>query len=501
MDGAGENLGTSGAAGVARTLLAEMAPVVAAIRAEAEAREARWAPGIGRAGFAESAANLAAYLALRHADLRPFQTRLAALGLSSLGRAEAHVAASVEAVLGALSAIAGAAGAVFPDPARFAEGPRMLAARRDRIFGPGMTPGSPETRIMATLPSDAADNPAFVARLVAEGVDCVRINCAHDAPEDWAAMIAHAKAAGRAAGREIAVAMDLAGPKIRTVAVSEKVRLMAGERFAIAADAGKVTGMAAVSISHPELAAMMHPGVTVWFDDGKLRARVVECTEAGAVVLEVTGARAKGVKLKPGKGVNLPGADLAIPALTDHDRACLGFVARNADIVGLSFVQTVADIDTVVDALDAETRGGARPALMLKIETPMAVRNLPELVVRAGGAAEVAVMIARGDLAVEIGFERLSEIQEEILWLCEAASVPVVWATEVLDGLLHEGQASRAETTDAAMGQRAECVMLNKGPYLPEALAFLRGILMRMDRHQKKKFAWLGPLGAWRDPG
>ena len=122
MDGAGENLGTSGAAGVARTLLAEMAPVVAAIRAEAEAREARWAPGIGRAGFAESAANLAAYLALRHADLRPFQTRLAALGLSSLGRAEAHVAASVEAVLGALSAIAGAAGAVFPDPARFAEG-------------------------------------------------------------------------------------------------------------------------------------------------------------------------------------------------------------------------------------------------------------------------------------------------------------------------------------------------------------------------------------------
>ena len=137
---------------------------------------------------------------------------------------------------------------------------------------------------------------------------------------------------------------------------------------------------------------------------------------------------------------------------------------------------------------------------MLKIETPLAIRNLPRLIIQAGGAMPVAVMIARGDLAVEIGFERLSEMQEEILWLCEAAHVPVVWATQVLDSLVKDGTASRAETTDAAMGQRAECVMLNKGPHLAEAVIFLNQILHRMDRHQSKKSARLGPLQSWQAP-
>jgi pyruvate kinase len=137
---------------------------------------------------------------------------------------------------------------------------------------------------------------------------------------------------------------------------------------------------------------------------------------------------------------------------------------------------------------------------MLKIETPLAVRNLPRLIVQAGGLQPVAVMIARGDLAVEIGLERLSEMQEQILWLCEAAHVPVVWATQVLDSLVKEGSASRAEMTDAAMGQRAECVMLNKGPHLAEAVAFLDGVLHRMDRHQHKKSARLGALKSWQHP-
>ena len=101
-------------------------------------------------------------------------------------------------------------------------------------------------------------------------------------------------------------------------------------------------------------------------------------------------------------------------------------------------------------------------------------------------------MIARGDLAVEIGFDRLSEIQEEVLWLCEAA--------QVLEGMVQGGQASRTEETDAAMSQRAECVMLNKGPHVVVAVAFLRGVLARMDRCQTKKSARLGPLGVWAEP-
>ena len=139
------------------------------------------------------------------------------------------------------------------------------------------------------------------------------------------------------------------------------------------------------------------------------------------------------------------------------------------------------------------------PAVLLKIETPLGLHNLPDLIVAAGGVLPVGVMIARGDLAVEIGFDRLSEIQEEMLWLCEAAQVPVVWATQVLEGMAKDGQASRAEVTDAAMSQRAECVMLNKGPHILPTVTFLRDILRRMDRHHTKKADRLGPLHLWAE--
>ncbi|MCA9810372.1 MAG: pyruvate kinase, partial [Candidatus Dadabacteria bacterium] len=104
------------------------------------------------------------------------------------------------------------------------------------------------------------------------------------------------------------------------------------------------------------------------------------------------------------------------------------------------------------------------------------------------------VMIARGDLAVETGFERLAEVQEEILWLCEAAHVPAIWATQVLESLAKQGSATRAEITDAAMGHRAECVMLNKGPHILEALKALDDIMKRMQAHQMKKMAMLREL-------
>jgi pyruvate kinase len=109
-------------------------------------------------------------------------------------------------------------------------------------------------------------------------------------------------------------------------------------------------------------------------------------------------------------------------------------------------------------------------------------------------------MIARGDLAVEIGLARLSEVQEQILWICEAAHVPVIWATQVLDSLVRDGAASRSEATDAAMGQRAECVMLNKGPHQVEAVAFLDEVFRRMDAQQHKKSPRLSPLDSWREP-
>lgn len=158
-----------------------------------------------------------------------------------------------------------------------------------------------------------------------------------------------------------------------------------------------------------------------------------------------------------------------------------------ADIVGLSFVQSAEDIDR----LSAELRARGKPdmGIVAKIETPAGVRNLPEIIVHGAGRHPFGVMIARGDLAVEIGYDRLAEIQEEILWLCEAAHVPVIWATQVLESMVKQDIPSRAEITDAAMAERAECVMLNKGPYLFNALDILDSVVSRMQQHQLKKTA------------
>ncbi len=120
------------------------------------------------------------------------------------------------------------------------------------------------------------------------------------------------------------------------------------------------------------------------------------------------------------------------------------------------------------------------------------------MIIRSGGSAALWRQIARGDLAVEIGYQRLAEMQEEILWLCEAAHVPVVWATQVLENLVKKGVPSRAEITDAAMAERAECVMLNKGPYVGLAVDILDDVLARMEAHQQKKTPQLRALHSWQ---
>jgi pyruvate kinase len=159
----------------------------------------------------------------------------------------------------------------------------------------------------------------------------------------------------------------------------------------------------------------------------------------------------------------------------------------------VSFVKTVDDVRELRALL--QLKGKRQPAIVLKIETRRGFENLPAMLLEAMKAPCCAVMIARGDLAVECGFERMAEVQEDILWLCEAAHVPVNWATQVLETLAKEGLPSRAEVTDAAMANRAECVMLNKGPYVVEAVKALDDIIRRMHGHQAKKRSMLRELG------
>lgn len=458
-----------------------------------------WRPRLAHRAFAAGARNLANYLALRAIDMTALQAALAAHGLSSLGRSEAHVLPSLDALLASLARITGdPTPPPYPPRASFATGQRALDRAQQSLFAG--TPGDRQTRVMVTLPSEAASDAALVRGLVEAGMSCARINCAHDDAEAWRAMAALVRAAAAAAGREVRILMDIGGPKCRiaTVHAAGHGRLFRGDRFVLVksmADARDSDTLIA-TIAFPQVIDRLEEGAEVWVNDGRI-GTVVVARAGGRAELEVTLTRAKGERLRPEKGLNFPGTELDLDPLGPRDLADLDVVAGLADLVGFSFVQRPDDI-VRLDAELARRRPGLPPLpLMLKIETRLAVRNLPRLIVAAGARGKLAVMIARGDLAVELGFARMSEMQEEIIWLCEAAQVPVVWATQVLDHLVSDGLPTRAEATDAAMAQRAECVMLNKGPYVVQAVHFLVDVLGRMTRHQHKKSPRFSRLGSW----
>jgi len=465
------------------------------VRRESDRLVGGWRDAIARDDFLPSARNLADYLALRRQDLLALQADLSALGLSSLGRCESHVMANLDAVAAALARLCGDSPEPFPGPELWSEGARRLREQRRVLFGRGAG-----AAIMVTLPSEAASDPLLVDSYVAAGMDCARVNCAHDSPPVWRAMVEQVRRAAERHGRSCRILMDLPGPKCRIegLAPERPGRAQVGDRLRLAQRLTVATpsDLPVVAVSLPQVLAGLPVGAPVWIDDGKIRGRVV-AIEGPDRIVEIVGARRRGGKLKLEKGVNFPGSPLDLPPLSEDDLAALPVVAECADLIGFSFVQRPRDIVALDRALAAARPGGPPIPLVLKIETLEAVRNLPRLLVQAAGSRPTAAMIARGDLAVELGHVRLAEIQEEILRLCEAARVPVVWATHALDDLVKDGLPSRAETTDAAMAQRAECVMLNKGPHVVEAIGFLAEVGGKMSRHQAKKAARLAPLHSW----
>ncbi len=495
---------------------------VLALREDVE-RQVRTAfPGWPLAGadpeVRASAANLVRYLALRRHDLHDLQQDLILLGLSSLGRAEARVGPQLDAVGSALAALARRVDGPAPPTAESLRAGDGLIERRARgVFGP--PPPDRRVRVLATLPSNAAHDPDVGRRLVAAGADAVRINTAHDTPDDWAAMASHVRAAAADLGRHVAVEVDLAGPKMRLAGGVPEARQQLGDAFWLVppgSRAGSPDALPRVEVTLPAILEQVQLGQEVWFDDGKIGGHVVELATARAdgapvgtavrVVVEHVGR--KGQRLRLEKGVNFPETEIDLPVPTAEDLAALPHALGIADAIGFSFVQRPAEIDALHDAMAAMLAGpppalreGPPPALVLKVETRLAVRALPSLIVHALRRGPTAVMIARGDLGVELGFERLAEVQEELLWLCEAAHVPVIWATQVLEAMAKRGVPTRAEVTDAAMGERAECVMLNKGPYAEEAVRSLADVLRRMHRHQNKKTPRLGALRAWASEG
>ena len=482
-----------------KALLVQLDALIASVRDEAQTQRHAWPPV--QQDFEPSATNLAAWLALRRRDLRPLQQSLMALGLSSLGRLEGRVLEALAAVRASLAAIAHEPIGSRPSRAGFFAGQERLRARAEQMFG--VADPARSVAVMVTCPGEAADDADFFPNLARRGVQAIRINCAHDDRDTWGRMIERARAAGSAHGRPMRVFMDLAGPKIRTGKVSSTAgrRLQRGDSLAIAfagslKDARREIGDAAAECTLDAALQAAEVGHRLFYDDGKL-GFLVRRTTAWGLVAEVDSCGDKGARLKAEKGLNFPDTDFAVDALTPKDLSDLDFVANHADAIEYSFVQSPKDVIRLQEALARRREDWRSIGLVLKIETARAVTHLPQILVQAAAAQPTAVMIARGDLAVEIGFNRLAEIQEELLWLAEAAQVPAIWATQVLEHLVSGGTPLRGEITDAAMAARAECVMLNKGPFLLEGVEALDALLRRMADHQHKKTPELRQLRSW----
>ena len=578
------------------------------------------------------AANLIDYLTLRRHDIRSIQAALAELGLSSLGRAEEHVITTLERVLDILYLMTGR-----PDVRRteaaasFSTGRRALDTNAAALLGPSTHDRS--SRILVTMPSEAADDYPLVRTLITRGMDCARINCAHDDEERWGRMVAHVRRASQELDQPCPILMDLPGPKLRTgpiepgprvvrlrprrdplgrpieparallvpddlgptrvvatasgtllpvrrewlemlrpgdavrlsdtrndrrtlfvttrtedgvwveahnttylqtgtrltapdqrhvsigvlPAVEQSITLRVGDVITLCADlspaspVGDASPIAPSNVMDPGLdsgirsglrigctlpAALeaLHVGHRVYFDDGKIGGTAI-AVRSGEADVRITLAATNGSKLRADKGVNLPDSELRLPALGAVDETILRFIVGHADLVGLSFAQDVADVTAVRRRLGE--LDGALLGIVLKIETARGFGALPEILLAGMESELLGVMVARGDLAVECGFERLAELQEEILSLCDAAHVPVIWATQVLDQMAKSGQPTRAEISDAVMGGRAECVMLNKGPHIMNTVTALDDILRRMSSHQQKKVTLLRQLQSW----
>jgi pyruvate kinase len=528
-------------------------------------------------------------------------------------------------VLNILLKLAGAA-PISPSPKaapQVGQGNHLLDRNTEALFG--KSPTDRHVRIMVTMPPEAATKYELVRDLLAQGMDCMRINCAHDGPEAWSGMILNLRRAEKETNKRCKVAMDLAGPKLRTgpiepgpavlkyrpqrdacgrvvspariwltpdsspevppepadavvpvpqpwlarlrlrdrvrftdargssrsmtisgvggknrwadaahtayvfqdmklearraaskgksklirralvgaiPAQEQTLRLKVGDTLLLtrSLDPGrqprrnsndKLITPAQIGVTLPEFFDGVKAGEPIWLDDGTIGG-IIRKVAPDKVSVEITQARPQGEKLGPEKGINVPESHLQLSSLTNEDLEALPFVVKNADIVSYSFVRTEADV------LELETHlaklSGEKLGIILKIETREGFAHLPRLLLAAMRSRAVGVMIARGDLAIECGYERLAEVQEEILWVCEAAHMPVVWATQVLESLAKNGIPSRAEVTDAAMGQRAECVMLNKGPYIVSAVRILGDILRRMQPFHEKKNSLLRKL-------
>jgi pyruvate kinase len=550
--------------------------------------------------LSKSEKNLCRYIAMRKTDLDELQEDLIAIGLNSLGHSQSFILSAVENEINTIEKLLDRPLSEFDGNAISYFEAKELHKKNSQMFGKRLEKDF-KTRVMVTMPTSAAKDDSFIRALIENKTSIVRINTAHDSPNEWAQMAKHVKNYNEANGTDIKIYVDLAGPKNRTgslkksikplkISQNAKVRLTYDNAVQTSCEQGiyqavlkvdkpfyyealdakyieidnpqkrkrvvfklskeddilyfiadtKLTIMphsqavvfnkkqkhwsnildiapsidevrvcegdsllltktpivgqsnyvyndttfhAAISCTNEAVFAYVKEGDTIYIDDGKIGCKVTKVHEIG-VACEVILSKPNGTKLKEEKGINFVDTQLQIDAITDEDKKniqeCIGF----ADMFGVSFAQSANDIKTLQDILLKNGREDI--AVIAKLETKLAVKNIYEITQALLRCKHKGVMIARGDLAIEVGFENMAFIQEEIFDICEAAHLPVIYATQILEGKMKKNLPSRAEITDAANAQRADCVMLNKGPYVIQTLKTLKDILRQMHKIYQK---------------
>ncbi len=328
-----------------------------------------------------------------------------------------------------------------------------------------------KAKIVATL-GPASSDEATISALFEAGADVFRFNFSHGSHEDHRARYDIVRAVEKKFGRPIAILADLQGPKLRVGKFAQgSVLLVEGQRFtldqlALPGDASRVT------LPHPELFATAMPGQMLLLDDGKLRLRIEQADDNQIITQVIVGGT-----LSDRKGVNIPDVLVPIPALTGKDRQDLLFaLSLGVDWIALSFVQQVSDV------LEARELVGNRAGILSKIEKPAALTSLEDII-----CASDAVMVARGDLGVELPAERVPRVQKRIVSLARKHGKPVVVATQMLESMIESPVPTRAEASDVASAiyDGADAVMLSaesaSGKYPVAAVSMMNRIIEEVD--------------------
>ena len=334
-----------------------------------------------------------------------------------------------------------------------------------------------KTKIVATI-GPASESPEMLVRLIRAGMDVARLNFSHGTPSEHAQAIRRIRDAARETGRRVAIMADLPGPKLRLGKIDpEPIQLLPGAHFTLTSE--DIVGNAQrASTTFQQLPRVVKPGDRIFLNDGLVQLVVdrvagndVECT----VVV--------GGELRSRKGLNLPGVDLGISAFTENDRACLEFALEHGvDAVSQSFVERAADIHAV---RTAAAKMGRQPFIIAKIERADALAHFDEIL-----AATDGIMIARGDLGVEVPIEEIAYIQKQLIAKTNLAGQPVITATQMLESMVSSRLPTRAEATDVANAilDGTDCVMLSGesavGKFPEEAVTMLAKIAAFTETHR-----------------